>query len=128
MMMKTMKTTIAVFACLALASPALAQSIAPPQSPSPSGFSSLFTSWSDTARESLRAETEAARPPAAGAIPASTGLQRGQADAVALGERVADFVRRGDCEEGERIAREAGDFALVRAVRGHCRSGEAAPR
>ncbi|HYN45434.1 MAG TPA: hypothetical protein VES64_01950 [Allosphingosinicella sp.] len=125
-----MKTMIAIFSCLALASPALAQSTAPPQAPSPSGFSGLFTSWSDTARESLRAETEAARLPAAGAIPASTGLQRGQgeAQAVALGERVADFVRRGDCEAGERIAREAGDFALVRAVRGHCRNGEAASR
>lgn len=124
----TMKTMIAAFSCIALASPALAQGIAAPQSPAPSGFSSLFTSWSDTARESLLAETEAARRPAAGAIPASTGLQRGQAEAMALGERVADFVRRGDCEEGERIAREAGDFALVRAVRDHCRSGEAAAR
>lgn len=124
----TMTATIAIFSCLALASPALAQSNAAPQSPSPSSFSSLFTPWRDTARESLTAETQAARPPATGAIPASTGLQRGQADAVALGERVADFVRRGDCEEGERIAREAGDFALVRAVRGHCRSGEAAAR
>ena len=122
------KAMIAVFSCLALASPALAQSTAPPQPPAPSSFSGLFTSWSDTARESLRAETEAARPAAAGAIPASTGLQHGQAEAVALGERVADFVRRGDCEEGERIAREAGDFALVRAVRGHCRNGEAAAR
>lgn len=125
----TMKATIAILSCLALASPALAQGNAAPQSPSPSSFSGLFTPWRDTARESLTAETQvAARPPAAGAIPASTGPQRGQADAVALGERVADFVRRGDCEEGERIAREAGDFALVRAVRGHCRSGEAPSR
>jgi hypothetical protein len=31
-------------------------------------------------------------------------------------------VRAGDCEEGERVARAAGDFPLVEAVRAHCRT------
>ncbi len=57
-----------------------------------------------------------------GAIPAWSPLDsRAQAEAVALGERVGEVVRAGDCAEGERIARVAGDFALVRAVRAHCR-------
>lgn len=39
---------------------------------------------------------------------------------VALGERVGDIVALGDCAEGERVARTAGDFALVAAVRDYC--------
>ena len=42
-----------------------------------------------------------------------------------LGEQVGEIVRSGDCAEGERVARAAGDFALVQAVRDHC---EAAAR
>jgi hypothetical protein len=56
-------------------------------------------------------------------VPAYSPLQpRAEAEAVALGRRVGEVVRAGDCAEGERIAREAGDFALVNAVRDHCRS------
>ena len=63
----------------------------------------------------------AAVEPESGAIPAYSPLQsRSEAEAVALGRRVGEVVRAGDCAEGERIAREAGDFALVRAVREHC--------
>jgi len=100
-----------------------AQTMPAPQPSTPSGFSGLFTAWSGTSRESLRAEAEQRRAPPAGAVPAGSPLgTRGRDEAVALGERVADFVRRGDCVEGERIAREAGDFPLVRAVRDHCRT------
>ena len=40
--------------------------------------------------------------------------------AQALGERVGEMVATGDCAEGERMARNAGDMALVRAVRDYC--------
>ena len=112
--------------------PLLAAALAPAaaqaqQAPAPSGFSSLFTSWSGTSRDALRAETETRRAPAqaaeSGAVPAGSPLQvRSHNEAVALGERVAEVVRRGDCAEGERLAREAGDFPLLRAVRDHCRT------
>ena len=116
-----MRTTFAFLPLsLALLAPtaALAQ-----QAAAQPNFSGLFTSWSGTSRESLRAETEARRPaPEAGAVPAASPLQGpGRNQAVALGERVAEVVRQGDCAEGERIAREAGDFPLVDAVRDYCR-------
>ena len=120
-----MRTTFALLPLsLALLAPtaALAQQAAPAPSAAPD-FSGLFTAWSGTSRESLRAETEQRRAPPAGAVPAGSPLvARGHEEAVALGERVAEFVRRGDCAQGERIAREAGDFPLVRAVRDHCRT------
>jgi len=107
---------------LAVPSAALAQ-----QPVAPSSFTGLFTPWSGTVRESLRAETETRPAPAPaaepGAVPAGSPLQApSRNEAVALGERVAEVVRRGDCAEGERLAREAGDFPLVRAVRDHCRT------
>jgi hypothetical protein len=37
-------------------------------------------------------------------------------------------VRRGDCAEGERMAREARDFPLVRAVRDYCAAQPASAR
>jgi len=83
------------------------------------GFESLWTGWSGVSRESIRAEAEAARASAAPAAPAPTHYQAGS---VALGERVGEVVRLGDCEEGERLARLAGDFPLVEAVRTHCRA------
>ena len=113
------------FALLSLLMAALAPPAALAQQPvAPSSFTDLFTPWSGTVRESLRAETEARRPPPpAGAVPAGSPLQTPtRNEAVALGERVAEVVRRGDCAEGERLAREAGDFPLVRAVRDHCRT------
>lgn len=105
--------------CLGLAAPALAQ-----PSPQPSGFSGLFTPWNGTSRDSLRAEEEARRRAAANAATAVPATAEHGAQ-VALGERVAEVVRRGDCAEGERLARAAGDFPLVRAVRDHCRAGDA---
>lgn len=84
---------------------------APP--PAPPRFGGLFTDWRDASRESLdheRSRTGAADAPA-----------RTAAEARALGDRVGRIVAEGACAEGERIAREAGDFALVRAVQDHCR-------
>ena len=47
--------------------------------------------------------------------------------ARSLGERVGELVASGDCEGGERMALEAGDFPLVEAVRDFCRT-RARPR
>ena len=46
---------------------------------------------------------------------------RTAAEARSLGDRVGQLVAAGDCEGGERMAREAGDFPLVDAVRDYCR-------
>lgn len=123
----------AVSALLALgllsAAPAAAQDAAPaavaatPANP----YRDLFTRWDGVNRDSLTAETEAetAQPapaPESGSIPAYSPLApRSEEEAVALGRRVGEVVRAGDCAGGERMARQAGDLALVRAVREHCR-------
>jgi hypothetical protein len=89
-------------------------SAAPAQAPAPDlGFSGLFTRWVGANGESLRAEADRQGP--AG----TTGVLR--AGTAELGQRVGDIVRGGDCAEGERLARAAGDFPLVEAVRNHCR-------
>lgn len=122
-----MRAKSALFAlCFMLVAPAFAQGAPAPQPAAPE-FSGMFTPWSGVSRDSLRAET-APRAPASptGAVPASTAARRTQGEAVALGERVAEAVRAGDCAEGERMARAAGDFPLVAAVRDYCRTG--APR
>lgn len=112
---------------LLAAVPAAAQSGAPAPAAPPQAnpYQNLFTRWDGANREAMEAEAITAQPapePDGNAIPAYSPLvSRSQAEAVALGERVGAVVRAGDCAEGERIAREAGDFALVRAVREHCR-------
>lgn len=118
---------------LLAAAPAVGQGPAPQQPPA-NPYQELFTRWAGANRESIRAETGAGAetvragvPDAGNSIPASSPLQpspRAYDEAVALGERVGAVVRAGDCAQGERIAREAGDFALVRAVRAHCRRGD----
>ena len=120
---------------LGLAAPLSAQpfvqpSVAQPAAPQPAmsapanPFAQLFTRWDGVNRESMDAEIGAAQPapdPTYGSIPAYSPLQsRSEAEAIALGERVGQVVRAGDCAEGERLARQAGDFALVRAVLEHC--------
>lgn len=90
----------------------LAQPAAAP-APAEARYGELFTDWRGANRESLdheRRRGEAANAPA-----------RTAAEARALGDRVGRIVAEGACTEGERIAREAGDFALVRAVQDHCR-------
>ena len=76
-------------------------------------YSNLWTSWSRANSEALRAEA-ARQAPAAPSGPLRAGSPE-------LGARVGEIVRAGDCEEGERVARAAGDFPLVDAVRAHCR-------
>jgi hypothetical protein len=103
--------------------PAPAQAADAPANP----WRDLFTRWDGANRDSLAAEQGAAEPaPAAetqgNAVPAySPLLGRSEEEAVALGRRVGEVVRAGDCAGGERMAREAGDLALVRAVQEHCR-------
>jgi hypothetical protein len=103
--------------------PAAGQATAPPPS---NPFQGLFTGWSGANRDSLEAETsiqaEPERAPqGATAIPAGSPLlSRSREEAEALGARVGEIVRGGDCAEGERTARDAGDFALVQAVRDYC--------
>jgi hypothetical protein len=88
--------------------------IAPAQpGPAASGYSGLWTRWPVVNGEALRAE--ASRQTTA----APSGPLR--AGSPELGARVGEIVRGGDCEEGERVARAAGDFPLVQAVRAHCR-------
>jgi len=124
--MTTAKPLIGIVSSLLLAAPALAQ--APAAAPRP-GFSGLFTPWSGVNRDSIQAEIAARRNAVAEQSPAaSPDQQRRYTQAVSLGERVGRVVSDGDCEEGERIARQAGDFALVRAVRTHCGLAAATPR
>jgi hypothetical protein len=103
------------------AAPAAAPVVEAPANP----YRNLFTSWDGVNRDSLAAEAETeqqAPEPESGSIPAYSPLApRSEEEAVALGRRVGEVVRAGDCAQGERMAREAGDLALVRAVREHCR-------
>lgn len=88
---------------------------AQPQQAPANGFGTMWTPWTGANRDAMRAETS----PQAPAAPANSGQP--SAGSAALGERVGEMVRLGDCEGGERVAREAGDFPLVEAVRAHCR-------
>jgi len=124
----------AVSALLALglftAAPAAGQGAQPAQTaeaPAANPYRDLFTRWDGANRASLEAEAGTVDPAApaeaqSNAVPAYSPLVgRSEEEAVALGRRVGEVVRGGDCAQGERIAREAGDLALVRAVREHCR-------
>jgi hypothetical protein len=126
-----MRRRVALLALgLLAAAPAAGQSVTPapaaPEAPA-NPWRDLFTRWDGVNRESLAAESEPAPPataPGGNSIPAFSPLSpppRAADEAVALGRRVGEVVRAGDCAQGERIAREAGDLALVRAVREHCR-------
>lgn len=86
-------------------------------------FQGLFVDWSGASKAAVEAEQ---RPAAAAASPDHAAAAT--AGSRALGERVGEIVARGDCADGERVARAAGDFALVAAVRNHCRAGDPQPR
>ena len=88
----------------------LLQASAPPAAP----FERLWTDWRSVSRQSSaseKAETDAGSAP-------KTATEA--AEAAARGERVGEIVASGDCAIGERLAREAGDIPLARAVRAHC--------
>jgi hypothetical protein len=114
-------TALLLCLCLAVPVPALASPAAPAPAAPADGFGRLWTGWNSANREALEREAAAAE-----------RLQADLADAErrrvlrdqgrALGERVGEIVALGDCAEGERVARAAGDFALVEAVRAHCRA------
>jgi hypothetical protein len=109
-----------------LAEPAAVPEAVPVHVPSRPRFQGVFTDWRVANHESVEAERQGlARPPiaAGGAVPAGALAAPGSR---ALGERVGEIVALGDCSEGERVARAAGDFALLAAVRNHCQ--DKAPR
>jgi hypothetical protein len=126
------KLPIAFIALLAAAPAAASQPVfaqqAPPSAASVAPadgrarFQGLFVDWSSASRQSIDAERQAAARPPHGPDAAGTAPSAGIAapGSVALGERVGDIVALGDCAEGERVARMAGDFALVAAVRDYC--------
>ena len=107
-----------LFSLLIAAAPASAQ--APQQTAKPS-FQGLFVDWSRASEESIEAEREGARLRASANV---TAAESAAAGSEALGLRVGEVVSVGDCAEGERLARAAGDFALVAAVREHCTVSE----
>lgn len=111
-----MKSMLPTVLLLLSAQPAVAASTIP--EPPRARFQGLFVDWSAASRQSIEAEREAIRRPSQGATP--TASPAGAPGSIALGERVGEIVATGDCAEGERIARAAGDFALVSAVREHC--------
>jgi len=92
---------------------ALAGAVPQPAATANQGYSGLWTRWSGVNSEALHAEAARQAPTAP-----SGPLRAGSPE---LGARVGEIVRTGDCEGGERVARAAGDFPLVEAVRAHCR-------
>jgi len=106
--------------CVALA-PAAAFAQRPPADHA--GFEALWTGWSGVNREAMAVESEAMRRLRADVAAADAErLRQLRGQGRELGERVGGIVRGGDCAEGERVARQAGDFALVEAVRAYCRA------
>ena len=101
-------------------------SVAAAQNPAPapgagSGFRGLWTGWRDANSNSMTLERRRAdQVRQEYATGGSERREQMQGQGRALGERVGEIVRLGDCAEGERVARQAGDFALVAAVRAHC--------
>lgn len=87
---------------------ALLAAAQPPPAEPGQRFEGLFTDWGSASRASVAAERRAA----------ATGLYA--PGSPELGRRVGEIVSLGDCSEGERVARAAGDFALVAAVRTYC--------
>jgi hypothetical protein len=84
-------------------------------------FGGLFVDWNAASRQSIQAERQEAARTLPDPAPASTASAAMTVPGSrALGERVGDIVALGDCAEGERVARAAGDFALVAAVRDYC--------
>ena len=100
-----------------LAGPA---SAAEPEAETRTRFGNMFVDWNAASRQSIAAEREQAARPSAQPHVATAAVAMTVPGSRALGERVGEIVALGDCAEGERVARAAGDFALVAAVRDHC--------
>ena len=114
------------FLLIALLVPASAFAQTSPATPADPNFGTLWTGWNGASSASMRTESEAmqrVRDELATAEAARRRQLRSQGQA--LGTRVGVIVSEGDCEDGERIARAAGDFALVEAVRNYCREAAA---
>ena len=111
-------------AALAAGAPALA---AQAPAPAPPDFRGLWTGWNAANAQAMARESAAQRRVEEDLATADARRRQVLANqGRALGERVGEIVSLGDCEAGERLAREAGDFALVEAVRAHCRRSAAA--
>jgi hypothetical protein len=115
-----------VWLCAVLVAAPVAASTAPASSAPENDFRSLWTGWSDANAASMTLERQAVERVRQDYVTANSE-RRGelQNQGRALGERVGEIVRLGDCQEGERVAREAGDFALVQAVRDYCATAAA---
>jgi hypothetical protein len=112
--------------CLALLAPSPVLAQVNNAASSASEFQHLWTGWTRFNRDAMTTETDAVQRVRRDVAAADAErLHQLQNQGRALGERVGEIVRLGDCEEGERVARAAGDFALVEAVRGHCRARQA---
>ena len=115
--------------CLVLMAPTPALAQASVASSSGSDFTRLWTGWRSINRDAMATESDAVQRVRQDVASADAErLRQLQSQGRALGERVGEIVRLGDCAEGERVAREAGDFALVEAVRAHCAQTAAAPQ
>ena len=121
-----MKTLNSIWICLALTTPSMALGQAVPAASAAADFSRLWTGWGGVNREAMSTETDAVRRVRHDVATADAQrLDQLRNQGRALGERVGEIVRLGDCAEGERVARAAGDFALVEAVRAHCAAADA---
>ena len=120
-----MKSFLAAIAVASLAAAPAAAS--EPGADARARFSTLFVDWNAASRQSIEAEREHAARPAPEPV-ASASAEMAVAGSRALGERVGEIVALGDCADGERVARAAGDFALVAAVRDYCNARPAERR
>ena len=121
-----MKALKSIWLCLALIAPSMAHGQAVPAASAATDFSRLWTGWGGVNREAMSTETDAVRRVRHDVATADARrLDQLRNQGRALGERVGEIVRLGDCAEGERVARAAGDFALVEAVRAHCAAADA---
>ena len=120
------RRSIWVGLALLVPSPLLAQAASAPPA---NEFRELWTGWSGANAASLTIERQSVDRVREDYVSAgSVRRHQLQNEGRALGERVGEIVRLGDCAEGERVARAAGDFALVQAVRSHCRTTAAPER
>jgi len=107
---------------VALLAPAIALAQTGPATPAEPGFDALWTGWNGANSDSMRTESEALKRLRHEIATAEAARRRQlSGEGQELGTRVGTIVSEGDCEDGERIARAAGDFALVEAVRNYCR-------